>query len=272
MDNERRIVGSDRVLASLNQLGKHPNGISLDGLSRVIGAAKPTVHRASATLRRRGLVSQDGYGSYLLRDGFLRIAFTFHEARPEHLRAQPIRQHLSDRFGETAHYSHLEGRDAVDRSKVDRATGPMKLTSVVGRRNPAHATGGAKLLLAFALPDVESIKQWIGSVPLIAATQNTITSAQELHAAFNEIREQGFAVDDQENEAGINCIAVPVFFSSPAHPSCAISLSTLAHRTPLRQLGDAVGSIQAASGRPYGHPQGRHTRPHIACPQLFPSN
>lgn len=272
MDNERRIVGSDRVLAVLVELGNHPYGISLDGLSRVIGAAKPTVHRALATLRRRGLVSQDCYGSYLLGDDFLRIAFAYHEARPEHLRAQPILQHLSDRFGETVHYTQLEGRDVVYRSKVDPAAGRMKLTSVVGGRNPAHATGGGKLLLAFALPDVEAIKQWIGSVPLIAPTQNTITSAPELHAAFDEIREQGFAVDDQENEAGVNCIAVPVFFSSPARPSGAISLSALAHRTPLRQLVDAAGSIQAAVAGHVAIPRAETPGQILACPHLFPSN
>ncbi|BCW62895.1 IclR family transcriptional regulator [Arthrobacter sp. StoSoilB22] len=252
MGEEKRLVGSDRVLAVLLELGKHPGGISLENLSRLIDSPKPTIHRALASLRRSGLAAQDSHGHYLLGDDFLRIAFTHHEARPDHVRAQPILQQLSDRFGETVHYAVLEGREVVYRSKVDPPSGAMKLTSVVGGRNPAHATGVGKVLLAYTLPDIDSITEWIGDRPLARPTRNTLVQPMELHAAFKQIREQGYAVDDQENEPGLNCIALPVHFASPTKPSGAISISALAHRTPLRHLVDDLDAIRAiVSGRPH---------------------
>jgi IclR family transcriptional regulator, acetate operon repressor len=246
LEQERRLVGAERVLAVLVELGSHPLGIGLDSLSQLMGAPKPSVHRALATLRRQGLAAQDDHGSYLLGDEFLKIAFANHEARPAHLRVQPILRRLLEEFGETVHYTELDGRAVVYRSKVDPVLGAMKLSSVVGGRNPAHATGAGKVLLAYELLDLEAVRTWIGGIPLAAPTRKTITEPQELHEELERIRVQGFAVDDQENEPGINCIAVPVFYSSPTQPTGAISLSALAHRTPLQQLIDKVDIIRAA--------------------------
>ncbi|MFC7107640.1 IclR family transcriptional regulator C-terminal domain-containing protein [Nonomuraea rubra] len=63
------------------------------------------------------------------------------------------------------------------------------------------------------------------------------------------MREQGYATDDQENEPGVNCVAVAAYLTSPTVPSGAISVSGLAYRTPLRKLVDDVPAIRAiASG------------------------
>src|SRR3954452_25499534 len=95
---EPRLVGSDRVLAVLKELARHPDGIGLEELTRVIGSPKPTVHRALGALRRAGLADQDERGRYVLGDEFLRMALAHHEARPEHVRIRPLLQTLAARF------------------------------------------------------------------------------------------------------------------------------------------------------------------------------
>ena len=55
----------------------------------------------------------------------------------------------------------------------------------------------------------------------------------------------GYSVDDQENEAGVNCIAFPVYLASPAEPSGAVSISALAYRTPIADLVAAADEIRA---------------------------
>lgn len=243
--SDERLVGSDRVLAVLVELAKYPEGASLDEIARAVNSPKPTVHRALASLCRAGLAGKDGRGRYLLGDEFLRMAFANHEQRPDHLRVQPILDRLAARFGETAHYAVLDGADVVYRAKVDPAVGAMRLTSTVGGRNPAHATGVGKMLLALRLPDLASVKEWVGDRVLEKPTPRTAGDAAELHQQLEQVRARGYSIDDQENEPGVNCLALPLYLSSPSEPSGAISVSALAYRTPLAQLIDDLPAITA---------------------------
>lgn len=240
------LVGSDRVLEVLKQLASYPEGIGLDELSRAIGSPKPTVHRALAALRRADLADQDSRGHYVLGDEFLRLAFAHHEARPDHLRIQPVLEGLAGRFGETVHYAVLDGHSIVYHAKFDPPSGAVKLTSTIGGRNPAHATAVGKLLLSYELRSLADVKAWIGGGELERRTNRTVRTARGLHDALESIRAQGYAVDDQENEPGVNCLAVPVFLSSVSVPSGALSVSALTYRTPLAVLVDAVDEIRAA--------------------------
>jgi len=220
----------------------------------VIGSPKPTVHRALRALRRAGLADQDGRGHYVLGDEFLRMAFAHHEARPEHVRIRPVLDALAGRFGETVHYAVLDGRDVVYRAKVDPPSGAVRLTSTVGGRNPAHATAAGKLLLAHHVDSPQALATWIGDTPLERRTPQTRCTAAELHTELEAVRRRGFAVDDQENEVGVNCLALPVFLASPRVPTGAVSISALTFRTPLAALVDSVDEIRRELG-PLG--QGR---------------
>jgi len=245
---EERLVGSDRVLAVLTELARHGDGIGLDELASATRSPKPTVHRALVALRRAGFAHQDTRGHYVLGDEFLRLAFAHHEARPDHLRVQPILTELARRYGETAHYAVLDGRSVVYRAKVDPPVGAIRLTSVVGGRNPAHATAVGKLLLSYELGDLAAVRAWVGPRALERPTGRTVSSAEALHAALCQIRDAGYAVDDQENEPGVNCLAVPAFLASPTVPSGAVSVSALAYRTPLAVLVQDLPALRATIG------------------------
>jgi DNA-binding IclR family transcriptional regulator len=248
-----RLVGSDRVLAVLKELARHPGGVGLEELTRVMGSPKPTVHRALGALRRAGLADQDARGRYVLGDEFLRMAFAHHEARPDHVRVRPVLDALAGRFGETAHYAVLDGHEVVYRAKVDPPTGAVRLTSTIGGRNPAHTTAVGKLLLARELTSLEEVEAWAG-VPggLDRRTSRSLCAAADLHRELAATRERGYGVDDQENETGVNCLALPVYLTSPTTPSGAVSISALAYRTPLASLVDALDEIRALLNEPNG--------------------
>jgi DNA-binding IclR family transcriptional regulator len=233
---EDRLVGSDRVLAVLVELAKLPDGASLDAMARAVKSPKPTVHRALASLCKAGLAGKDGRGRYVLGDEFLRMAFLNQELRPDHVRVQPILARLAAHFGETAHYAVLDGPDIVYRAKVDPAIGAIHLTSTVGGRNPAHATAVGKLLLSFALPDFDSVNDWTGAHDLVARTARTAVTPEQLHEQLELIRVRGYATDNEENEPGVNCLALPIFLTSPTEPSGAVSVSALSYRTTLDEL------------------------------------
>lgn len=245
-----RLVGADRVLAVLRELAALPGGGGLEQLSRAVHSPKPTVHRALAALRRAGFADQDAPGHYVLGDDFLRLAFAHHEARPDHVRVTPALERLAARYGETTHYAVLAGDDVVYRSKVDPPSGGVRLTSTVGGRNPAHATGVGKLLLALALPDDDAVRAWVGDRTLERRTPRTLTTADELVAELARVRERGYATDEEENEPGIGCVAVPAFLTGPSAPSGAVSVSAVLYRTPLERLVAEVPAISAELTRP----------------------
>ncbi|MFI6736941.1 IclR family transcriptional regulator [Nonomuraea sp. NPDC050451] len=244
MAAESKLVGSDRVLAVLAELARHPDGIGLEEMARAVASPKPTVHRALASLRRAGFAAQHGHGRYVLGDEFLRMAFAHHEARPDHVRVTPILRALCERYGETVHYAVLEGASVVYRSKLDPSDGAVRLTSVVGGRNPAHCTAVGKVLLADALRTEDAVRQWVGDRRLELPTERSIGTVEQLHGELARIRELGYAVDDQENEPGVNCVAVLAYLTSPTVPSGAVSVSGLAYRTPLKSLVDDLPAIR----------------------------
>ncbi|GIE46689.1 IclR family transcriptional regulator [Amorphoplanes nipponensis] len=233
------------MLAVLTELARHADGASLDEMTRAAASPKPTVHRALASLCRFGFAARDGHGRYVLGDEFLRLAFAHHEARPDHLRIAPVLTALTERYGETAHYAVLDGHTVVYRAKVDPAAGALRLTSTVGGRNPVHSTAVGKLLLAYALGDDDAVRAWAAERPLAQRTPHTLTSPDALAAELRTIRARGYAVDDQENEPGIVCLAVPVFLTSPTRPTGAVSVSAPVSRTPLATLVAEVEAIRA---------------------------
>ncbi|WP_255555847.1 IclR family transcriptional regulator [Tessaracoccus palaemonis] len=153
----------------------------------------------------------------------------------------PVLEALAGRFGETAHYAVLDGDEVVYRAKVDPPSGAVRLTSVIGGRNPARATGVGKALLAARFSTRAEALEWGRAHPVEQRTPNTLTDDEDFAVELMATRERGYAIDDQENEMGINCIAVRL---TTAFGDGAVSVSALAYRTPLEVLISAVGDIR----------------------------
>jgi DNA-binding IclR family transcriptional regulator len=243
-----RLVGSDRVLALLAELANRPDGASLDELARALASPKSTVHRALAALTRARLATREGAGRYALGDEFLRLAFAYQDARPEATRILPALRALAARFGETAHYAVLDGADVVYRAKVDPLAGAARPTSTVGGRNPARATAVGKVLLSHLLTDDARAATWARLHPVEPRTPRTLTRDDAFVAEIARARDLGYAVDNQENEPGVNCLAVRV---GGPHGEAAVSVSGLAYRTPLGVLEEAVEEIRAMVSASY---------------------
>lgn len=244
LSDEPRLVGADRVLAVLVELAGHPGGVALDELAAALKAPKSSVHRALVSLRRARLATQLGRGTYALSDEFLRLAFTNHAARPDAVGVEPVLTRLVERFGETAHYAVLDGLNVVYRAKVDPPSGAVRLTSVVGGLNPAHRTAVGKLLLGYSVSTPKALAEMYRGIALEGRTPNTITDVPLLWEEIRTARESRFATDNQENELGVNCIAVPWYADGHGLPVGAISVSALAFRLPITELVAHVDAIR----------------------------
>ena len=245
---EERAVGADRVLVVLSELGRHPRGATLEELASVLGEPKSSVHRALSTLRKRGFALQNPSGGYELGDELLRLAFSVHEQRPEGARVNPVLTRLAERFGETTHFAVLDGGEVVYRAKADPPGGSMRLTSVIGGRNPAHATAVGKVLLAERYRDRGGFDDWVGARSLTARTQATVTNADALWRELELCRARGYALDEQESEVGVECIAVPIALHVPGRIDGAVSVSAIAVRTSVSSLIRRIDEIRDELG------------------------
>ena len=81
--------------------------------------------------------------------------------------------------------------------------------SRIGRRNPLHSTAIGKVLLAWR--DREEAKEIISQIEFKRSTDKTILTPEELLVALDMVKQQGFGEDNEEQEEGLRCIAVPVF-------------------------------------------------------------
>jgi DNA-binding IclR family transcriptional regulator len=233
------------VLAVLRSLGEYPRGVGLEQLARDIEMPKSSLHRALAALCRAGLADHDERGSYRLSLEFVRVAFAYYEQLDRRQVVGPLLQSLADRFGETAHYAELDGAEVVYIAKMTPPGLGAQMTSIIGGRNPAHCTGLGKALLAYELVDRGAVQAYVtANGPLAQRTPNTLVDTRALAANFELVRGRGYALDDEESEEGINCIAFPLFLDHPTRPAGAVSVAALAHRTALAQLEEAAGEVR----------------------------
>jgi len=82
------------------------------------------------------------------------------------------------------------------------------MISYVGKRAPLHCTALGKLLLAYLTE--EERRKILEQKALPPLTENTITDKRELEKELNKVREQGFALDREENEKNVCCVAAPI--------------------------------------------------------------
>jgi DNA-binding IclR family transcriptional regulator len=238
--------GAARVLAVFRYLAGSPEGATLKEITAALASPKTSVHRAVTALRDAGLVSSDLRGQYRYSHDLFKLVFSCYEGIDAVTRIRPVLNELALRFGEATHYAVLEGPDVVYLAKVQSQHAGLRISSVIGGRNPAHCTGLGKVLLAYALPDEDAVRRYVEEYgPLARRTERTLTGTDELAADLDSTRSRQYALDREESEDGINCVAFPLFFGRSGEPSGAISVTALARRMSIDTLEDAVPDIRS---------------------------
>ena len=201
------VESADRVLRILQAFAPHERDVSLGDIAQRVDLPKSSVHRLLMTLIAHGFVERDDTSRrYKLGIRLFELGSAAIHERGLYGAAQPALEQLSRATGETCHLAVLSGSEAVYVYKVD---GPSSIimSSRVGGRAPVHATSIGKVLTAWASP--EMIAQ-VRMAPMKASTAHTITSLKEFDEALEKIREDGYALDLEEFEDGLRCIAAPV--------------------------------------------------------------
>jgi IclR family KDG regulon transcriptional repressor len=135
------------------------------------------------------------------------------------LSVPPLYQ-LSTEIGETAYVGILHGTDIVTTQVVD-GTHSMRSHSEVGDRAPAYLSTLGKVIIAF-LED-HARENLLNQLTLVQKTDNTFVDPHLLKEHLKVIRKQGYAVDDEETEIGLRCIAAPIMHEGEVIAAVALS-------------------------------------------------
>jgi DNA-binding IclR family transcriptional regulator len=219
-------------------------------VSRQLGIPKSSARNILLTLQARGYVdfSNDGYslGVRTFELGALFLART-----KLHAVALPRMEVLAREIGETCHLAILDGFEVVFIDKVE-SPNSLRYASRIGGRAPAYATAVGKALLSTQSDaTVEALARASG---LCRFTEHTITAVPALLDELSQVRQAGYAVDNEEESLGFRCVGAPIRdFANKA--IAGLSVAGFVSRVTLDRLPDiaklvtdACSDISAALG------------------------
>jgi IclR family KDG regulon transcriptional repressor len=234
----------DRVVQILDCFGPERTELRLFDIAAATRLHKSTLYRLLEAMRSHRLIGFDERtGSYHLAMKLFEMGSLAVKRLALDQHAHPILDRLADVSGETAHLCVLDGADVVYIAKVE-CTRTLRIPSAVGQRNPAYCTGVGKAILAHLAP--EQFAEYIAGTSLRAFTKKTLTSAAELKANLRQIVAQGYAIDDQEREEGVRCVAAPVRDHS-GRVIAAISIAGPTMRVTKEKVAELAAHVMRAA-------------------------
>ena len=230
LENKNPIQVVDRVF-NIVEIMSSTGPIGLLELSNLANLHKSTTHRLLNSLIYMNYVKQNkDTGKYSLTFKLLEIANKSLNQSDILQTTHEYLKKLSMQTGETVHLVEEDGINAVYIDKVESSVNSVRLVSKVGSKIPLYCSGVGKALLALKSND-EVTEIWRKS-DIHKLTPYTITSLDALLKKLDEVRKNGYALDDEENEEGVRCIAacIPDFTGKAKY---AFSLSA-----PKQRLSD----------------------------------
>jgi IclR family pca regulon transcriptional regulator len=200
------VSGFARGLRVIEAFGERDRRQSISDVARKTGFDRATVRRSLLTLVELGYADYDGK-FFTLTSRVLRLGYSYLAATPLPLLLQPHLDLLSEKTGQSSSASVLDDTEIVYIARASQRR-VMSINLNPGSRLPAYCSSMGRVLLS-ALPE-EDIRIGLSKTELKANTDHTIVDIEQLMAEIRHVREQGYAVINQELELGLCSIAVPL--------------------------------------------------------------
>lgn len=206
-----------------------------------LGMSRSTTHRYVITLVALGYLEQGASRKYRLGLRVTDLGMSALNSTGLREHSQPYLEELRQRTSYTVNMAVLDGSEIlyVDRARsYRRGQSQIDLGLRLGSRLPAYCTSMGKLLLAY-LPDEEQ-KELIGDMKLTRRAPNSITSKKALRTELEHVREEGFAVNDEELAQGLHSISAPVR-SENNEVVAAVNMAAHSSMISLEEMVDHLG-------------------------------
>ncbi|QJD84723.1 IclR family transcriptional regulator [Cohnella herbarum] len=231
------IQALDRALQIIDLFDDHHMEYKLSEISSEMKLHKSTVHSLLKTLQAHHYIVQDEQtGKYRLGLRFIEKGqlllnhFDIRETARPHLRA------LSTATGQTTNLVILDGKEGIYIDKVEGHKAAIRY-SRIGRRIPLHCSAVGKVLAAFRTID-EQTQMMVGHT-FVKHTDKTIDNLEAFLAELEQVRKQGYAIDNEENEPGVRCAAVPIY-NHNGQVIAALSISTMVAYVDDQELAQLI--------------------------------
>ncbi len=208
---EKKLYGTVLVKADLilEYLYETSAPQSLAAISENTGLTKSTTSKILDTLEHIGYVIKNNQTkTYTI--GFKLIKYSSKEMNQMDLEAHVFShlQRLHEQFDETVHLGIYQNDQIVTVNKFQSSKPVVCISSEVGETKDLYSSGMGKAVLAEL--DDKTLLSYINNHDFIAKTAKTIAGTQRLLAELEEIREQGYSIDNEENEEGVYCIGASI--------------------------------------------------------------
>ena len=237
------IQSVERALQILDLFNDQATELKITEISQQMGLSKSTLHSLLKTLQLHGYIDQNpDNGKYCLGMKLVERGHFVVGTMDIRQKAKSWLTTLSQETGQTTHLGILDGNEGVYIEKIEGKQAAIAY-SRIGRRLPVHATAIGKVLMAW-LGD-EELNALLDGYSFTRFTPATLTDRAALLAALAQTRHNRYALDNEENEPGVRCIAVPVW-NHESRVIAALSLSTLTSRVNDEQLAACRQKLVAA--------------------------
>lgn len=199
----------DRMMQLIDALTALPDPASLKSLAAATGLHPSTAHRILNVMVQNGFADRADPGSYRLGMRFLELGNIVRSRLSVRDIALPHMRELAAATGETVNLSIRQGDEIIYVERTAENRSMMRVVQVIGARAPLHITAAGKLYLAG--DEAESVKAYAERTGLKAYTPHSLKSLAALNRELTEVRKQGYALDQEEAEIGVRCIAAAVW-------------------------------------------------------------
>jgi IclR family KDG regulon transcriptional repressor len=226
--NRYQIRSVDRALSILQLFSVESPRWSVVELSTKVQLPVSTTYRLLSTLESRNFIRyRQTTGKYEIGLACLQVASALRPQLDLTQEAAPYLEELRKSFKETVHLAILVDMQVVYLEKLPGLHPIVLMGSRVGSVSPAYCTGLGKAMLAFLPPD--EVDRHFHTTGLISFTPNTIVDVGTLHVELEKVRRMGYALDQEEHEPQVVCVAAPILNHSGV-VLAAISVSGPAQR------------------------------------------
>lgn len=205
---ENAVQSVDRAMDLLEALAFASEPIRLTDLAAQLGLHKSTVHRLAATLERRGYVEQDPQtGRYRMGLRLVEVGGAALSTLSVAKVGRPIMERLARQVGETVNIAVLQGTEVLYVDKVETDQSLIRMSVQIGKRSPVYCTAVGKVILAH---NPELVPACLQGLQMRRLTPHTITTPEQFYEHLRHVANVSYAMDDEEHELGLRCVAVPV--------------------------------------------------------------